>query len=127
MEILLVARDNLIRDQVKVGLQQFQEFSVTWGEGYAAVNDVRQHRYDCIFLEAGDDHEGVRLLNHLRTFDKSTEVVIITTEKHAKEMASEKSRLNVVAFLHTPINVNEFFKLIGRFRARRRDAEAARR
>ena len=63
MEILLVAEDRLVRDQVKVGLQQFPEFSVTTGEGYAAINEARQREFDCVFLGvdfAGTD--GFRLL-----------------------------------------------------------------
>ena len=50
MDILLVESDRHVRDQVKVGLQQFQEFNVTWGEGYAALNELRQRRFDCVFI-----------------------------------------------------------------------------
>ena len=128
MQILLVVRDRLIRDQIKVGLQQFPEFQVTWGEGYAAVNGVRQGHYDCIYLAIDpDDREGFRLLQHLRTFDRTTEVVVITTERHARDMAGAKARMNIVAFMHEPVNVTEFFRLVGRFRARRSQAETMRR
>lgn len=128
MEILLVVSDRRVRDQVKVGLQQWPEFHVTWGEGYSAINDLRQHHYDCVFLEIdADKREGLKLLQHMRSFDRTTEVVVITSGKQAREMAGEKSRLNIVAFLHVPIDVAEFFRLVGRFRARRRELEAMRR
>ena len=123
MEILLIVRDRLIRDQVKVGLQQFPEFNVTVGEGYAAVNEVRQHHYDSVFL-AVDPSEGLRLLEHLRSFDRTTEVVVITTERNARDLSTEKARLNINSFLHTPIDVTEFFRLVGRFRERKREPEA---
>ena len=124
MEILLIERDRLVRDQVKVGLQQFPEFNVTWGEGYAAVNDVRQRHYDCIFMGVDPrDKEGLRLLKHLRSFDRMTDVVAITTQRHARDMSGEKSRLNINAFLHVPIEVTEFFRLVSRLRARKMEPE----
>ncbi len=127
MEILLVVRDKLVRDQVKVGLQQFPEFIVTTGEGYAAINELRQRHCDCVFLAADPtDGEGLRLLNHLRSFDRTTEVVPIATPRHARDMAGEKTRLNITAFLHTPIDPAEFFRLVGRLRARKLETEARR-
>ena len=123
MDVLLVVRDKLTRDQVKVGLQQFPEFQVTLGEGYAAVNQVRQRDYDVVFLGVEpSDEEGIRLLQHLRGFDRTTEVVVVTTERHAKLMAGDKSRLNIASFLSTPLDVSEFFRLIGRMRARKLEA-----
>lgn len=127
MDILLIVRDRLTRDQVKVGLQQFPEFNVVVGEGYAAVNTIRQRQVDCVFLEIDpQDQEGMRLLQHLRSFDRTTEAVVITTERHAKDMLREKSKMNITAFLHTPIRVTEFFRLVGRLRSRRMEAEARR-
>ena len=68
------------------------------------------------------DGEGLRLLNHLRSFDRTTELVPIATERHARDMAGEKTRLNITAFLHTPIQPAEFFRLVGRLRARKLSA-----
>ena len=127
MDILLVVRDKLVRDQVKVGLQQFPEFSVTVGEGYAAINEVRQKHYDTIFLAIeGQGQAGLRLLQHLREFDRGTEVVAIANERLARDFAKEKSRLNIAAFLHTPIDAAEFFRLVARLKARRQEVVAPR-
>ena len=41
MDILIVTSDNHLRDQVKVGLQQFPEFRVAVGEGFPGINMVR--------------------------------------------------------------------------------------
>ena len=125
MDVLLVVRDRLTCDQVKVGLQQFPEFHVVAGEGYAAINSLRQRQYDCVFLSVDQqDREGFRLLQHLRGFDRTTEAVVVTNERHAKDLAAEKSKLNIAAFLHTPIKVTDFFRLVGRMRARKLEAEA---
>ncbi len=126
MDILLVEKERLVRDQVKVGLQQFPEFTITVGEGYAAINELRQRQFDCIFVGAeGKGPEGLRLLKHLRSFDRNTEVVVIANGRAAKDLATEKSRLNITSFLTTPIDATEFFRLVARLRARRQDAEPA--
>lgn len=119
MEILLVERDHLVRDQVKVGLQQFQEFVVRWGEGYSAINEVRQRSYDCAFIGIdGRKGEGLRLLEHLRSFDRTIEVVVLTSARTARDLAKEKTRLNIHSFIHTPLDAKEFFRFMGRFRER---------
>ena len=120
MDILLVESDRHVRDQVKVGLQQFQEFNVTWGEGYAALNELRQRRFDCVFIGVDPtSQDGMRLLDHMRTFDKATELIVMASSRHAKSMASMKARYGIVGFIHTPIVVNDFFRFLGRFRERR--------
>ena len=123
MDILLVVRNRLVRDQVKVGLQQFPEFSVTVGEGYAGINELRQRRFDCVFLGLeGQGRDALRLLRQLRSFDTGTEVVAVCAERQARDLQSEKSRLNIAAFLHAPVAAIDFFRLVARFRARRLEA-----
>jgi len=127
MDILLIERDQLIRDLVKVGLQQFPEFTVMCGEGYAGVNELRQRSFDCVFLGVDSlQGEGMKLLRHLRQFDRTTELVVMTSHRMAKDLAGEKSKLNIAAMLNTPIEATEFFRLVGRIRARRAEAEAVR-
>ncbi|MHC5063655.1 MAG: response regulator [Planctomycetota bacterium] len=127
MDILLVERDRLIRDQVKVGLQQFPEFTVTTGEGHAGLNKLRSHSFDAIFL--GIPPEGkdrLKLVEHLRSFDFNTDLVVMTEDKSVKDLAKVKSRFNVSSFLSTPISAVEFFRLVARIRERHLDSlEAA--
>lgn len=114
----------MVRDQIKVGLQQFSEFTVTWGEGYAAINELRQRPYDVVFI--GCDSKGeecVRLLKHLRSFDHTTEVIVISGQRTARDLHGEKTKMNISGFLQTPINVVEFFRVVGRLRARRQENE----
>ncbi|MCC6672872.1 MAG: response regulator [Planctomycetes bacterium] len=120
MDILLIERDHLVRDQVKVGLQQFPEFTVACGEGYAAVNELRQKHFDCVFLGVNtEDKEGLKLLKHLRSFERSVEVVVMTSARNAKDMARDKSKMNIGSFLTTPIEAPEFFRLVSRMRDRK--------
>ena len=119
MDILLVESDHLIRDQVKVGLQQFPEFSVTWGESYAGINLVRMKNFSYVFLGVHtQDNDGLRLLRHMRSFDQQTDVVVITNQKAARELSKDKNRLGIYAFLTTPIDVIDFFRLISRLKSR---------
>ena len=120
MEILLVESDRYVRDQVKVGLQQFQDFNVTWGEGYAALNQLRQRQFDCVFMgiEANSE-EGILLLDHMRSFDPTTELVVMTSSRQAKGMSGMKARYGIIGFIHTPIVVHDFFRFLGRIRERR--------
>jgi len=126
MDILLVESDHLIRDQVKVGLQQFPEFSVTWGESYPGVNLVRMRKYSYVFLGIHtQDNDGLRLLRHLRSFDQKTDVIVITNQKAARELSKDKNRLGIYAFLTTPIDVVDFFRLISRLKSREEKKPAA--
>lgn len=125
MDVLLVESDPLIRDRVLVGLQQFPEIRVTVGEGYSALNIARQHSFDCIFLGVQADHQqGLRLIEHLRSFDGTTDVVVMSTERTARDMQQLKSRYRILAFLRTPLTLNEFFGLVTRLRGRVRTSSA---
>jgi DNA-binding NtrC family response regulator len=126
MDVLLVEKDRLVRDQIKVGLQQFAEFTVTWGEGYAAINELRQRRYDVVFVGCDNkEDECVRLLRHLRSFDRLTEVIVVCGQRTARDLHAEKTKINISGFLQTPINVVEFFRVVGRLRSRRLENEPA--
>ena len=119
MEILLIESDHLIRDQIKVGLQQFPEFTITCGEGYGGINLLRQRRYDLAFLGVrANSTEARRTIEYLRSFEQSVDVVVVTAQKTARELQSEKSRLNIWSFLSTPVQVTEFFRLVARIRER---------
>lgn len=122
MEVLLVEKDPLIRDQVKVGLQQFEEFHVTVGQGHAGVSKARSKRFDCVFLGVDPrEKDTVKVLQHLRSFDKTTELFILTAPRNVKDMAVDKSKYDIHSFVPTPVAVKEFFGMLGRFLERRTD------
>ncbi|MBM4062180.1 MAG: response regulator transcription factor [Planctomycetes bacterium] len=124
MEVLLVEKDPLVRDHVKVGLQQFPEFHVTVGTGYAGVNEARSRHFDAVFLGVDPrQKDTTKLLHHLRSFDTSTELFVITAARNVADMAVDKSRYDVHSFLPTPIDPREFFRMLGRFLERRTERE----
>jgi DNA-binding NarL/FixJ family response regulator len=116
-----------LRDQVKVGLQQFMEFRVTCGESFPGVNMLRTVHFDIVFLELGENtRDCLTLIRHLRSFDRSTEVVALADGRVIRDLGREKQRHGINAFLHKPLEVAEFFRLVARLRARREEVEAAR-
>tara|TARA_R110002072_G_scaffold228234_6_gene385126 strand:+ start:349 stop:774 length:426 start_codon:yes stop_codon:yes gene_type:complete len=122
MEVLLVEKDPLIRDMVKVGLQQFDEFHVTVGTGHAGVSEARGKVFDCVFLGVDPrEKDTMKLLQHLRSFDTTIELFVLTAPRNIKDMAKEKSKYDIHSFVQTPIAVKEFFGLLGRFLERRTD------
>jgi len=119
MQILLVESDHLVRDQVKVGLQQFPEFAVTCGEGYAGINLIRQRDFDAVILGMpADVREGRRMIEHLRAVRPSLDLILIAPERMAKDFGADKQRFDVWSILTTPINVTDFFRLVSRVRER---------
>lgn len=126
MEVLIVEKDPLIRDQVKVGLQQFPDFHVTVGTGLAGVNEMRGRQFDCVFLGVDPQQKDTaKLLPHMRTFDTTTEVFVLTAARNVRDMAVDKSKYNIHSFVQTPIVVKELFGLVSRFVARRSDKQNA--
>ncbi|MCA8975039.1 MAG: hypothetical protein KDC98_09975 [Planctomycetes bacterium] len=122
MEVLLVEKDPLIRDQVKVGLQQFPEFEVTVGVGHAGINQMRGRNFDCVFLGVDPrQKDTVKLLHSLRQADHQVELFVMTASRNVKDMGVDKSKYDVHSFLHTPLDMREFFGLVGRFLERRTD------
>jgi DNA-binding NtrC family response regulator len=124
MEVLLVEKDPLVRDHVKVALQQFPEFHVTVGAGHAGINELRGRMFDCLFLGVDPRHKDtVKLLHHLRSFDTTTELFVLTAPRNVKDMAVDKSKYNVHSFVQTPVVVRELFGLLGRFLERRTERQ----
>ncbi len=128
MEVYVVERNKLVRDRVMVGLQQFPEFSVTSGTGYAAIEEIRQRHHQVVFIgvhELGNS-EGMQLLEHLRELGRPIDIVVMTQESCARELAKQKAKYNISALLTAPIDPTEFFRLVARLRERREESGPAR-
>ena len=126
MNVLVVDKEPLIRDQIKVGLQQFpQDFTVATGEGYAGIHLLRQHRFDLVFLGVPrNSAEAKRRIEYVRQIDPSVDVVVVATDSTAKELSGEKGRLDIYSFLSRSISAMEFFKLLRRIRERLHEGAA---
>ncbi len=124
MEVLLVEKNPLVRDQIKVGLEQFPNFEVTVGHGQAGVNMMRGRRFGCVFLGVDPrQKDTVKLLHNLRGIDPHTELFVMTPSRSVKDMQADKSKFNIHSFLQTPLDLKEFFGLVGRFLERAADRE----
>ena len=102
MDILLVEKDRLVRDQVKVGLQQFPDLKITTGEGYGGLNLLRQRSFDLLFLGLPGELVAARkMLEYFRSIDKSTDLVLVAPAKLTRDLAQERSRFNIWSTLST--------------------------
>ena len=94
--------------------------AVTVATGYRGVDELRSRAFDCVFLGVDPrDPNTNGLLQHLRSFDKQSEVIVVTKSRNVKDMAADKGRYDVQMFLPTPVDPATLFAFIGRFRERR--------
>ena len=120
MDTLLVVDDPLVRDLVKVALQQFPEVCVVHGRGHAGVDLARGRQFDCVIVGgAPDAAAATKLMRHLRSFDEDAALFVLAAGPAIKELAADKSKYDVHAFLPTPLSVKELFGTIARFVERR--------
>ena len=108
MEVLLVEKDPLIRDQIKMGLQQFPEFEVAVGTGQAGINQMRGRHFGCVFLGVDPrQKDTVKLLHNLRQIDQTAEVFVVTPAKNVRDMQVDKSKFDIHSFLQTPLDLKD--------------------
>jgi DNA-binding NtrC family response regulator len=97
---------------------------VTVGQGHAGINEVRGRHFDAVFLGVDPRlKETVKLLHHLRSFDTTTELFVLTAPRNVRDMAVDKTKYNIHSFVPTPIAAREFFGLLGRFLERRTERQ----
>ena len=120
MNVLIVEKDPLVRDQIKVGLRQFpEEFTVLSGEGYAGIHLLRQHTIDLLILGVPrNSAEAKRRIDYVREVSPTVDLVVVATDSCAKELSGEKGRLDIFSFLARPVGAMDFFRLIRRVRER---------
>ena len=120
MEVLLVEKDPLIRDLVKVGLQQFGEFQVTVGEGHTGVGEARSHRFDTVILGVDPaDQDSMKLLQHLRSFETEADLFLLADAGNVKDLAATKGKFDVHSVVQTPIKPKDLFGMMSRYLERR--------
>lgn len=125
MEVLLIEKDPLVRDHVKVGLQQHADCHVTVGTGHTGISEARGRHFDAVFLGVDPrQKDTVKLLHALRSFNTTTELFVLTSPRNIKDMAVDKSKFDIQAFVPTPIDAKEFFRLLGRLIERQQEKEA---
>ncbi len=117
MNVLVLIKNKLVRDQVVVGLQNFPEFAIDLAEGFPGINKMRQKKYDAVFIgDIGNESIGGQMLERLREFDQETDVIVVADPKKARLLGSSRSKLNLLAILQEPLDVDDFFRLVARLR-----------
>lgn len=127
MDVLLVEKDPLLRDLVKVGLQQFPGVQVTVGSGLSGVSLAQSKRFDAVLLGVDPRDQGSgQLLQHLRSFERDADLFVLTEARNVKDMSVDKTKYQVHSFVPAPVIVRDFFGMFGRYLERRAEARAPR-
>ncbi len=119
MDVLILERDKLIRDQILVGLQNFPEFAVDLGEGFGGLNMTKQKDYHCVVIGTNlQDDNGMELVETFCQHEHESDLVLVTTTRRAKSHQSLRARYDVFSILYAPLDPREFFRLVARLRRR---------
>ena len=128
MNALLIVQDPLIRDTIAIGLECVPGATVEAASDAAAIERARRRKFDVVFVghdpRDRENGNGLEIVAKLREFEKTAEAILVTDARIAKTLGAERERLNLAAFLRTPIDPNEFFRLAVRLRARTSAAKA---
>ena len=114
-----------MRDMIAIGLENVPGTEVEISSGLSAIDRARQKKFQVVIVghdpKEKDALEGNALeaIGRLRDFEKEAEAVIVTEARWVKVLTEKRDKLAPCAFLRTPIQPNEFFRLAVRLRSRR--------
>ncbi len=108
-KLLIVDDTDGIAESIKAALKGYEcEFTVAF-DGEAAINAVRDEKFDLIFLDMMlPKHSGVEVLKVVKQVAPETPVVIMTGFCD-NTLLEEASRLGIVSFLRKPIDFSPSF------------------
>ena len=121
LNCLLVTGDKTVRDAVKVGLEQTQNFDVQIVEEQWAAEVSRNKEFDAVICECTltDGRDGVELLGEVRESQPDAAFVLITrTRTQSRYLARERQTLGITGFIQVPIEPVEFFRAVMRLTER---------
>ncbi len=117
---------------IAIGLENVPGTAVVASSGPSAIDRARLRKFDVVFVghdphEKGSSEENaIDLIARLREFEKEAEAVVVADARWIKILTEKRDRLAPCAFLRTPIQPNEFFRLAVRLRSRRNPSARAR-
>ncbi len=119
MDVLILDADKVVRDHVRVGLQNFPEFAVDTGQGFAGLNLTEQKDYDCLFIACDPQtDQGLELIENFRKTNNDVDVVMVTPARKSKAHQHLRTRYDLFSILYVPLDPGEFFRLVARLRRR---------
>ncbi|HKE01307.1 MAG TPA: hypothetical protein VKE69_09880 [Planctomycetota bacterium] len=119
MEALVLIEDPAVRDVLLTGLQNVPGIHAESPAGFPDVDRARRRAYDAIFLDHDPNRGGsVERLTRLREIAPKAEIVVLAESRASKALTAEGTKLRIAAFLDTPLDVREFFRLAVQLRKR---------
>jgi hypothetical protein len=72
-----------------------------------------------VFLAVPEEpREARRMIEHLRGIRPKLDLIVLASERVARDLASDKQRLGIWSIHTTPIEVIDFFRLLSRVKER---------
>jgi DNA-binding NarL/FixJ family response regulator len=117
MKVLIAVHDEKVQDQLKVGLETFDDISVDCATGAAVYDLVRRVEYSFMILgiQKGT-REAFEPLELLKEASPELSILVIGPEQVVSHLREDRLRSRLFGFLRTPINAVEFFRAISRIR-----------
>lgn len=119
MNVLVAENDQFTRDQAVVGLENFDVFDVDVAMGMSALEMIRQKDYSFVIIGINpSDNTGPDLIKNIRERDKTLDILVMTDEIIAKNMARDKIQNNIYAFIQKPVDALYFHQTVNRLKQR---------
>ncbi len=113
MRVLLVEADHVVRDRVKVALQQFDGITVDTAEDSWALELAKENAYELVAIsdQLQDAGDGLKLLKELRAGGLLGPAVAISRD-NGEAAAKEKDALGIASVVVVPPDTVEIFKAL---------------
>jgi len=110
MKLLVVDVESEVRDQIQVGLEAFEGFSVECARGGAALDRVRRCNYDGIFL--GVTAKGNDQLRRITEDQPDLPIVVLGDDAVLRRVKQENP--SVLGLLAMPLDAMDFYRTVAR-------------
>lgn len=113
MKVLLVETNHVVRDQMKVALQQFDGTTVDTAEDSWALELAKENVYDLLVIadQLAEPGDGLGLLKDLRAGGLAGPVILLSRDR-GEGGGKDREGVNAAAVLTVPPETVEIFKAI---------------
>ena len=119
MKILVADFHRELQDQVHLALEQFEGFEVECAVAEDALDRARRCDHDWIFVQVTEDEDNGRsLLEALVEEPPEASVFVVADKPLLAKLKDQPSRHQVSAYLGTPLEPVEFYRVVARLRNR---------
>lgn len=118
MKALVVVDDPVLKDQIQVGLEEFGDIEAEFETGIMVLDRVRRTDYGFLFLVLDQySRAESEFLDKLEEADPDLDILLMASDVAIRHVKEERSRSQILGFLHRPLRAVEFFRGVSRARS----------